>query len=86
MHLHRDVQLLQKTIREMLLWFSNLPVGLLTEEIRQELNHVEKMMKQSERPSGRHHVTKKQKRPALNIEDPTVDPLDFGNWDDDLDA
>jgi len=83
MHLRRDVLLLQDTIRETLHCLSSLPVDLLTEEIRQELNHVEKIMKQ---PVCHHHATKKQKRPALNIEDPTVDPLDFGNWDDDQDA
>jgi paraquat-inducible protein B len=87
MHLRRDVPLLQKTIEETLHSLSNLPVDLLTEKIRQELGHVEKIMERSEcsmLPLN-HHVTKKEKRPTLNVEDPT-DPLDFGNWEDDQDA
>lgn len=88
MHLRNDVLLLQKTIGEMLHSLSNLSVDLLTEEIRQELSYVEKIMERSECSSGlppNHHVTKKEKRPSLNIEDPT-DPLDFGNWEDDQDV
>jgi paraquat-inducible protein B len=88
-HLRHDVLLLQKTIKETLHSLSNLPVDLLTEEIRQELSYVEKIMEQPECSSNlslNHHVTKKQKkRPTLNIEDPT-DPLDFGNWEDDQDV
>jgi len=88
MHLRHDVLLLQKTIGETLHSLSNLPVDLLTDEIRQELSYVEKIMEQPECSSNlplNHHVTKKEKRPALNIEDPT-DPLDFGNWEDDQDV
>jgi len=78
-HHRRDVQFIRKTIRETLSSLSNLhlPVDLLTEEIRQELCHVEKIMQ-----PPRDHPVAKKKKPALNIEDPT-DPLDFGNWEDD---
>ena len=88
MHLHHDVLLLRKAIGETLHSLSNLPVDLLTEEIQQELSYVEKIMEQPECSSNlplNHHVTKKEKRPALNIEDST-DPLDFGNWENDQDV
>ena len=88
MHLRHDVLLLQKTIEETLHSLSNLPVDLLTEEIQQELSYVEKIMEQPECSSNlplNHHVAKKEKRPALNIEDPT-DPLEVGNWEDDQDV
>ena len=85
MHHLCNVQLIEKTIRETLSSLSNLhlPIDLLTEDIQQELGHVEKIMQQSQDSRPRDHpVAKKEKRPALNVED----PLDFGNWEDDWEA